>query len=153
MKNILMSSAGLVGESSSMLQKHLCSLQAGEVHDAVLCIQKCQDLLQTAQDALQEGCTQCYEQQSLRYYLFVECNCVCCLSIVLPFSEVVDDTYKLNLQQVEIGHELQIACRQAKLITAETFRLEVDTTLMKHILQNAQSNVRCCLSDSAIFDI
>ena len=49
-----------------------------------------------------------------------------------------DGSYKLNPERVEIGHELQRACRQAQLTTSGKLYIEVDTVLVRHLLQNGQ---------------
>ena len=49
-----------------------------------------------------------------------------------------DGSYKVNPQRVEIGHELQRACRQAQLNTPGKLYIEVDTILVRHLLQNGQ---------------
>ena len=49
-----------------------------------------------------------------------------------------DGSHKLNPQRVEIGHELQRACRQAQLTTSDKLYIEVDTILVRHLLQNGQ---------------
>ena len=49
-----------------------------------------------------------------------------------------DGSYKVNPQRVEIGHELQRACRQAQLTTPGNLYSEVDTILVRHLLQNGQ---------------
>ena len=49
-----------------------------------------------------------------------------------------DGSYKLNPKRVDIGRELQRACRQAQLTTSGKLYIEVDTILVRHILQNGQ---------------
>ena len=49
-----------------------------------------------------------------------------------------DGSYQSNPQRVDIGHELQRACRQAQLTTPGKFHIEVDTILLRHMFQNAQ---------------
>ena len=51
---------------------------------------------------------------------------------------MADGSYKLNPRRVDIGHELQRACRQAQLTTSGKLYIEVDTILVRHILQNGQ---------------
>ena len=49
-----------------------------------------------------------------------------------------DGSYKVNPQRVEIGHEIQRACRQAQLTTSGKLDIEVDNILVRHLLQNGQ---------------
>ena len=65
-KNIFLSSGGLVQEACISLQKQVHKLEAGDVHQAVAETQQTLVLLRSAQGALEEGSTECYEQQALR---------------------------------------------------------------------------------------
>ena len=62
-KNIFMSSGGMVHEAYILLQKEMHRLEAEGVHHAAADILK---LLHSAQEALEEGSSECYEQQVLR---------------------------------------------------------------------------------------
>ena len=65
-KNTFLSSGGMVQEARISLEKEVHRLEAGDVHQAVAEIKDTIKLLFSAQEALEEGSSECYEQQVLR---------------------------------------------------------------------------------------
>ena len=129
----------MVHESQTLIQSLLPQSLDAEVHQVA---NNALEMLQLARDALDEGSEECYQQQVLRYpHCFsgvVDVQCCVLVRACIVCSEVSDGSYQPRPQRVDIGHQLARACRQAKLATPGKLYLDIDTTLMRHLLQNAQ---------------